>query len=329
MRFLTVLFLIGLVPATSFAKATDVCEYLNLPNCRGITKQLRRNTFQSAPTSSTATNLNPSNVRFDKGLGVEAIAQANNEVLFGLASGTGKMGGALISGSMDNTFFGNRTPEDDEAILERFQDKKQFKNQKLTLALGGRLFSQPQFGLDVGVILKRHSKIRKINSGVGISSRVWIFHFGASTYRDDYDLDMSVEGPYGVPYSVLWNQKTFQESFQVTTLTGGMRIKNLAFDVASVNSKLDYYRDFQGVPETRILLYSASFYYGDFLLSAAMRKEHSGSKVFYPPDTVGSEIDKTSPFYGIQYSWGKHVIFGVMYNYFLLKEYSAALALFF
>jgi hypothetical protein len=39
------------------------------------------------------------------GAGLEAIAQPSNPVRFSMTSGTGKMGGALIAGPLDNSFF--------------------------------------------------------------------------------------------------------------------------------------------------------------------------------------------------------------------------------
>lgn len=311
------------------AVESDLCDIIDIPKCRGITKQLRRNTFQSAPTSSTAANLNPANVRFDRGAGLEAIAQSGNSVLFGVASGTGKMGGALISGSMDNTFFGNRVPEHDEDFLKRYDTDKQFKNQKITAALGAKLFSSRNLGLDVGLIFKRHNEVKKINPGGGFSGRVWVFHFGASMYKDDFNLDMTtINASSGLPYSTIYGKQTFQESFTVTTYTGGLRIKNVALDIASIQSKLDYYKTYQGVDDTRILIYAASIYYNDFLFNAAVRREHSGSKVFSEPASLKGQTDKSEPFYSLQYSIGKHLIIGVSYNYFLLKEASASLAIF-
>lgn len=308
----------------AFAVESDLCDIIDIPKCRGITKQLRRNTFQSAPNSSTAVNLNPANVRFDKGAGLEAIAQSGNPVLFGVASGTGKMGGALISGSMDNTFFGNRVPEHDEDFLKRYDTDKQYKNQKITVALGAKLLSNRNHGLDVGLIFKRNHEVKKINSGGGFSARLWLLHFGASVYRDDFNLDMNtINAATGVPYSVIYGKQTFQESFTVSTYTAGLRIKNVALDVASIQSKLDFYSE-----DTRILIYAASIYYNDFLFNAAVRREHSGSKVFSEPASLKNQTDKSDPFYGVQYSMGKHVIIGVSYNYFLLKEVSASLAIF-
>lgn len=315
-----------IVPAFS---SGDLCDFMDIPNCRGITKQLRRNTFQSAPSASSATSLNPANLRFDKGLGLEVTAQQSNPVSFGLTSGTGKMGGALLSGSMDNTFFGNRIPEHDENFLDRHRNDHQFKNRKLTGAFGVRLFNRKNLGLDLGTILKRHNAIKKLNIGGGLGARIWIFHLGASMYRDDYDLDMNqIQSSTGLPYSVILNRDTYHEGFILNTYTVGFRIMNFSFDLASMSSKFDTYKNLE-VPETKILIYAASFNYDEFLLNAAIRKENSAAKFFdESSDSLRVKEEKTAAFYSLQYAFSKNVIFGVSYNYFLLKEFSASVSLF-
>lgn len=318
-------FIFLLLPLGASATQSDICDILNLPNCRGVTRQLRRNTFQTAPTTSTASNLNPANVSFDKGLGVEAMAQANNPVLFSLTSGTGKMGGALISGAMDNSFFGNRTPELDEDFRDRHVNDKQYKNKKYTFALGAKLLSQKNVGLDLGVLLKRHSEVKKINPGVGVSGRFWLIHFGASMYRDDMFINFedTINEESGMRYSDLEGKKSIDENFLVTTFTIGTRIKNFAFDMGTIKSKLDYYDQV----ETNIVIYSGSFYYKDFLFNLAMRKESSGAPI-YEDGRVQEQKEKSETYYGIQYSLNRHIIFGVNYNYFLLNEMSATVSLF-
>ncbi len=322
MKFLFA-YLLSLLTMAVHAKS-NLCDVLQLPNCHGVTKQLRRNAFQSAPTSSTASNLNPANTSFDKGLGVEALGQANNPILYGLISGTGKMGGALISGSPDNGFFGNRVPELPEEITKRTEEKHQFKNQKLTLALAGKLVSQKNLGLDAGLILKRHSELKKVNYGLGISGRIWLLHFGASAYQDDFFIDYTrtIRDGTGSTYAQLYEEDSASERFVVTTYTVGTRFSNFAVDYGLIKSKLDFY----GTP-TDIALLSASVYYKDLLLSFASRKETSAQTIF-----VEGELDrakeKSATYLGLQYSLNQHMIMGANYNYFLLKELSLTLTLF-
>lgn len=313
------------IPSEASAAASDVCDILNLPNCRGVTRQLRRNTFQSAPTTATASNINPANVSFDKGLGVEVLAQPSNPLLFSLASGTGKMGGALISGGLDNSFFGNRTPELPEEFLERNETDKQYKNKKLTLALGAKFVARKNVGLDVGALFKRHSEVKKINPGAGVSARLWRLHFGASVFRDDMYLNLqdTMNEASGMRYAELLGKEEWTENFLVTTLTVGTRIDNFSLDVGSIKSKLDFYDEIQ----THILIYSAAFQYKDALFNMALRQENSGAPV-YKNERLEVKKEKSDMYFGFQYSLNRHLILGVSYNYFLLKEMSATLSLF-
>lgn len=308
----------------SAAPSSDICDLVDIPKCRGITKQLRRNTFQTAPNTSSAANLNPANVSYDRGLGVEALAQANNPLLFSLVSGTGRMGGALISGSLDNSFFGNRTPELPENFFERSKDDKQFKNRKLSLALGGKLISHRNAGFDIGVILKRHSDVKKVNPGIGASGRLFFFHFGASVYQDDFFLDLTrnIEPTSGQLYSVLLGKDHLEEKFTVTTYTFGTRIKNLSLDMASIRSKLKFYED-----PTEIKIFSAGFHYKDFLLNAAIRKESSNA-LYFDGDELVEKKEKSGNFFALQYSLSRNIIFGLNYNFFLLNEMSLSATFF-
>lgn len=244
--------------------------------------------------------------------------------IFSVVSGTGRMGGALISGALDNSFFGNRVPELDVDFLKRNKDDKQYRNSKLGLSAGGKLIRQRNVGLDLGLILKRHSEVKKINAGAGFSGRLYFLHFGASVYRDDYFLDLTktIDPGTGVPYSVLLGKDFQKESFTVSTYTLGTRIKNLSLDVASIRSEIDYYED-----PTSIMIYAASFNFRDFLFNAALRKEHSNAPKF-ENDILKIEEDKSGMFFALQYSLSRHIIFGVNYNFFLLNETSLSATLF-
>ena len=67
-------------------QAADICDLINIPNCPGVTKQLRRTTFPTAPSNTTAVNLNPANVSFDRGMGLDLMYQSSNPLLFSIAS---------------------------------------------------------------------------------------------------------------------------------------------------------------------------------------------------------------------------------------------------
>lgn len=297
----------------AFSQATDICDFIKMPNCRGVTKQLRRTSASSIPSTTTATSMNPANVSFDRGVGLDIMAQPGNPLLFGLSSGTGKMGGALINGSIENSFFGNRAPELPEVQAEREHAEKQYRNKKLALAVGARLINNKKVSLDLGVIAKRHPEIKKINPGIGLSGRIWKISFGASYYKDDYFIDLNklINPDTGLAFP----QKSISEDFNVTTYTVGTRIGDLGLDYGVINtSKIDFYED-----PTTISIFSASYHYNNFLLSGALRQEHSQAPIIV--DGIPErEDDKHSVYAGLQYSVNAHIIFGVHYNYFLLKE---------
>ena len=305
----------------AFSQATDICDFIKMKNCRGVTKQLRRTSASSIPSTTTAMSMNPANVSFDRGIGLDIMAQASNPLLFGLSTGTGKMGGALINGSIENSFFGNRAPELSYVQADRELANKQYRNKKLALAVGARLISNKKASLDLGVIVKRHPELKKINPGVGISGRIWKISFGASFYKDDYFIDLSkqINPDDQLPYT----EKSISEDFNVTTYTIGTRIGDLGLDYGVINtSQIDFYED-----PTTISIFSASYHYNNFLLSGAFRQEHSQAPIIID-GLPERQDDKSSVYAGLQYSINAHIILGLHYNYFLLKEPSFSATLF-
>lgn len=298
----------------AFSASNDICDILKLPNCQGVTKQLRRSSASSLPSSSLASSLNPANVSFDRGVGLDILAEHNNPVHFGLLAGTGKMGGALINGSVDNGFFGNRVPELDGDRLERELGKVQYRNKKLTVAIGGKLTSSRNYGIDAGLILKRHPEIKDVNPGIGFSARVWKINFGASYFKDDSYTDLSSLPGVTPPF--------VEDDFYVTTYTAGTRIGNFSFDYGVIKSDIESF----GGP-TVISIFSSAYQYENFLFNLAVRNERSKAPEFVDGMLVQNE-EKGSIFAAIQYSVNQHIIFGVNYNHFLLRDLGLSLTLF-
>ena len=234
------------------------------------------------------------------------------------------MGGALISGSMDNSFFGNRLPELNESLLERQENNKQFRNKKIGFALGGRLFSRKNATLDLGIIFKRHPEVKQINPGGGLSGRLWKIHFGASFYQDDSYVDLTkvIDTSTNLPYSATYQKDFLKEKFTVSTYTVGTRLGNLALDYGTIRSNLDFY----GKP-TNITLISGAYHFGNYLFNLALRKEKSQVPE-YDDGVLVEKKNKSETYAGVQYSINKHIIFGLNYNYFLLREFSLSATLF-
>ena len=291
----------------AFSASRDICDILDLQNCSGVSKQGRRSSALSLPSPSTSVLLNPANTSFDRGFGIEAIHQTGNPVVFNVATGTGKVGAALISTSMENTFFGNRVPESDEDYFRRKKDKKQFRTKKITLALGGKLLRKKNFALDAGVILKRHSEIKRVNPGAGLSGRVGPLTFGTSVYQDDFHIELT----------------DYQEKFTVITYSVGTKIKNLSLDYGVISTKYE-----QDAINTKVTLTSASYIAGDFMFNLALRNENSPAPKFVNGELRYQE-SKSDVYGGVQASLGRFLIVGVNYNYFLLEEVSTMATLFF
>lgn len=313
-----VAFIFLLITSTVWAQSRDLCDILDLKNCSGVTRQGRRTSLLSLPSPSASSNINPSTVSFDRGFGIETMHQQGNPVVFNLATGTGKVGGAFISTSLENSFFGNRVVELDDAYLKRRKKKNQYENKKLSLAFGGRLIGTNLLSLDLGIIFKRHSEIKKINTGVGLSGRVGPIHFGGSVYKDDFYLKLKDHNQpeTGIPYTVIFDADTYQESFAVTTLSAGVKISKLSLDAGVIKTKYKLYDS-----GSEVHLYSGSLVLSNFMFNVAMRNEINPAPKFINRKLVEEGI-KSDYFGGVQYSIGKHLVVGVNYNYFLLDEYS-------
>jgi hypothetical protein len=320
-------FLLGtfLLPVAWGARPTDVCELIDLPGCSGTTKQSRRTSNFSLPSPATAANLNPANTSIDRGLGGEVLLQANNPLAFNLIGGSGSFGGALISPTLENSFFGVRVPELDENFLDRNKEQKRFDNKKINLALAGKIARQKNYGLDFGLLFKRHSQVKKIRTGFGLSGRLFFLNAGASFYKDDFwlDLEHTKEASTGVPYSTLLGKKSYDESFQVKTFSIGVKVKNFSFDYGKIITDKYKFTD----DKNEITLYTASMAWRNFLFNYGMRTEDSSTPKFENNVLKTARIKKAT-YAGVQYSWWRPLIVGVHYNYFLLNEISATMTFF-
>jgi hypothetical protein len=319
-----ILFIALVLLSAGSAEAKDICDILNLKNCSKVTRQSRRSSMSSLPGPATSASSNPATVSFDRGLGIEAIAQSGNKTLLGFASGTGRVGAALISSSLENTFFSNRIPELEGDYKYRLEENKQYKTQKLSLALGARLWNSENVTLDSGIILKRHSEVRDINLGAGLSGRLYFFSFGFSAYQDDLYLDYTrINLQTGLPYSLETGRDDYHEKFTVLNSFVGLKWKNLNIDYGIIQSK--YKIEEEG---TRITILAASYVFGNNLINLSLRDETSPRKV-HTDEVLKDKKKKSDVFWSYQRSVGKHLILGLNYNYFLLEEASIIASVFF
>ncbi len=311
-RFLIILFL----SSTSVYAADDHCSYFKYCGTASPAK--------TSSSSSSSPSLNPSNIARVKGLGVETLFQTRNDIGFSVVTGTGTVGGALISSSGENSFFGNRSLELDEDYLARYREKKRYKNNKIGLAIGLKVYDKKNTNFDVGISLKRHKDIRKINPGLGFSANYKIITVGAHVYRDDVRLELkNYFDPYsGQYYAVKYNSPTYDESYIVKTFSLGIKLSSLTFDVGHISTNYKFYND-----PTDITIYSLGYTNKDFHVTAAYRTEISRNRSIQE-DTLTFEPEKSDYYLGVQYMAFKHLMFGIGYNTFLMKELSATMTIF-
>lgn len=321
-----ILWFILLIPV-SWSQAEGLCEVLQLKDCRSVAKQSRRASAQSLPSPIVAASINPANVSQDKGLGLETIYHPNNPLAFSLVTGTGKIGGAIISSTVENSFFGNRVPEIGIEEIERRVADKRYESKKINTGFSFALFKNRKFGADLGIMAKYNQDTKRLSPGGGLSFRAGPINLGASLYKDDFRLKFKdLINPSGVPYSTIYGAETYDESFTVTNVTGGFRFRNFFFDVGMIQTKYK----FENNEPSKIMIFSGAFTWDRFLFNLALRKETSAAPQFnYSEDVLEPKKDKSAVFGGVQYALNRFIILGVQYNYFLMKDVSFTGTVFF
>jgi hypothetical protein len=300
----------------SFAES-ETCKFFNY--CGGSGHQSK-----SLPSNSAATSLNPSNVSSVKGYGLETVYQRGNPLSFNFVSGNGKIG-ALVSPTLENSFFGNRSIEIDDLNHARKVFQKQYKNSKLNLAVGAKVLENKNFDLSLGLSIKRNPEIKNINPGVGVSGTFAFLHFGAYFYQDDVKIDLAnYLNPYSQQlYSSIYHSNKYQEKFSVETYTMGTSIGNFSSDIGLMKTRYKFYQNI-----TRIYLYSLAYRYNKFLYNYSLRKEDSDN-LTYRNGAMIFERKKTDAYLGVQYEINRFFTVGLQHNNFLLNESSFTLILFF
>jgi hypothetical protein len=298
----------------------DLCSYFKY--CGNASQS---STSKSQPSSGTSANFNPSNISNIQGLGLETVHQPNNPLGFNLITGNGKVGGALISPSAENSFFGNRSIEIDEVYGERRFKKKRYRTKKISVALGAKILKGRNYALDLGVSVKRNPDVKNFNPGLGFSARLWALNFGAYLYRDDTKINLEnyYDPNTGLDYQTKYGgESTYTETFTAMTFSVGTQIGNLSLDAGMIKTNYKFYPN-----PTSIMIYSSAYIYKKFLFNFAYRKEISDNQKEYN-GVLSLEREKTDYYGGVQYLWNKHLTTGLAYNHFLVNDISFTLTLF-
>lgn len=248
----------------------------------------------------------------------------NNPLGFNVVTGNGKVGGALITPTAENSFFGNRAIEIDDVYAMRRIEKKRYRTKKINIALGAKVLKSKNYAFDLGVSLKRNPAVKKINPGLGFSARLWFLNFGAYIYKDDTKISLeNYYDPYNqMPYYARFADLNYTETFTTMTFSVGTQIGNLSLDAGIIRSKYKFYLN-----ETVIAIYSSAYNYKKFLFNLAYRKELSDN-LKEKDGYLTMEREKVDYYGGVQYLWNKHVSTGIAYNQFLVNDISFTLTLF-
>lgn len=270
----------------------------------------------SSPAPGTQIKINPSAVPTDKGLGLEAI-YFDQEADFAIVRGNGRMGAALSPSNSEETFYGAPGFEMYDDLLVRKQEKDKFPNQKFTLATAISLADKKgtglrRYSLKAGVMGKYNKLSQNATAGGGVNGALGPFSAGYSLYDDETQLEYDSETTTLVKY-------------RVQTYNIGVYLNSLILNYSHLYLKTqeeDYI--------ARVHLYTASLTSGKFLFTAALRREDSPAPSYnYETEQLETQKIKDEYFGGLQYSPTRSLTIGVLYNYYLLREYSVTATVFF
>lgn len=292
-------------------------------NCFGLNEGCT--TKRSSPvlgTSSSRLQVNPSSVPIEDGFGIEGIFY-KSEVDLMLVRGTGRVGAAISPSNSESTFFGAPAIEINENYLQRRIESTKYPNHKITLATAAQLYDNKRSGLSrfelrLGLMGKYNKSTSRLTAGGGLSGTLGPMAFSYSNYDDETELDyQEVFGPSA--------QEPYRVRYKVQTYGAGLYLSSLILDYSHLNLKID-----GDEITTQVDLYTASLVVSRFIFTASSRTENS-SAYAYNPETKMLEPKqlKTEYFGGVQVTLSKNIMVGALYNYYLLREYSAALTLFF
>lgn len=264
------------------------------------------------PSKNSQIRINPSAVPVEKGFGVEAIAFQGG-VDFALIKGLGRVGAAVSPSNGEETFFGPPALVSDADYLLRMQEKKKYNSQKIALATAFSVYSNKRDGLkrlnlSLGIIGKYNQLTKGISPGAGVSLVGGPFTLGYSIAQDEHYLDENTK-----------------QRYRTDTASVGIFLSSVAIDYSVL--KLHY--DQETAPITVTLL-TGSLLLKRWILSIAGRQEQSPRGAYdFQRKTLVSEEFKHETFASVQYAITPTVLVGVFHNYYLLREFSAGLTLFF
>lgn len=298
-------------PSNSFALDTEC--YLNL----GCTSGHRSS---STPSESSRIRINPAAVPTEKGLGLEGIYYDQDTDL-SLVQGTGKIGAALSPANSDETFFGAPGLELTNDLYLRKLNKEKYPNQKVSLATAVDLVDKEgsglsRYALKVGVMGKYNKLAKTTNFGGGLTGIWGPFSVGYAAYKDSILLDTGAVP--GTP-----QLQSFP--YNVQSYNFGLYLSSLSLNYSHLRLQTE-----DQTFLSQVQVYTLSVNVSRAIVTFAKRIEDSPTPAYnYYTNTLQTEQFKDEYFGGIQFSLTKNFMIGALYNYYLLREYTATATLFF
>ena len=264
------------------------------------------------PSKNSQVRINPSAVPVEKGFGIESILFQGGADL-AVVKGLGRVGAAVSPSNGEETFFGPPGPEFADDYLGRMQTKKKYNSQKLALATGFSVYSNKKSGLkrlqlSLGVIGKYNRYTKTLSPGAGVSLVGGPFTLGYAVTKDEFFIDDNTKLKY-----------------QTATASAGIFLSSLALDysVMKINSE-------DGSEPTTVNLLTGSLLLKRWILSLAGRQEESSRGAYdFENKTLVYDRFKHETFAGVQFALTPTLMIGCFHNYYLLRELSAGLTLFF
>ncbi len=284
----------------------------------------------SHPTSSSKINFNPSTVPTSRGLGLEFIIFKGTD--FALVTGTGRVGAAISPSNSDETFFGAPAFESYTDYFLRKTSQTKYPSQKYTLATAFNVYNNEQsglshFALNLGVMGIYNSISQSVNPGGGVSGLMGPLSFSFAIYKDESDIDL---GQYvtGAKEKDLYKVQTYSLGLSLGSLSLDYSVLNLTFNDLQLSGTS--ISGFSNSYPALVSVTTATLFYKRGIYTLATRREDS-ARPYYNPDTqlLETKSVKNDVFGSVQVVATKHLVVGAFYNYYLLKDLSLGLTLFF
>lgn len=287
-------------------QAKRLCDTYSWMACPDAFAASRSTTSSSLPLNSAAAPTNPSSMSVDKGFGAEVLKFGPYYDISAI-SGTGVIGSAFSVTNNENTFFGERAPENPTNYVNRKLYNKKYKSPKITSLfalqlLGGK--KKNSIKLNLGVLGRYNNDTKGITGGAGLSFAMRGISLGAAQFKNDFKDLITGE----------------EDEYTTRTFTAGLKIGNVAVDWNYIKNDAVYW--------SRARILTATLFTKKFMFTFGSRQEESIFPTEIPNLTNLPPGNKIDSFLGVQYFWRKKVIIGAFSNYYLLNGITLGVTIF-